>query len=626
MEEPGDRIARYELLGGIGEGAMARVYKAYDPRTDRHVAIKVLKDAWRGDSDYVQRFLSEARAAGALSHPGIVSIFDVDHDGPAPYITMELVDGPSLAQLLHDRGRLPPEEAVRILRDLASALDYAHGRGRIHRDIKPSNILINALDRQPKLTDFGIAMIERTDATQLTQHGQMLGTPRYMSPEQIEGRRVDARSDLFSLGVTFYEMLTGQRAFPGDNIVMLGQQIREQSPRPVREIAPDVPEGIAAVVDRLLAKAPEARFQSGGEVVQALDAALHAPAASPAPRRPAASPEPRRAGATAGRRSRLPIAIAAAVLLLAGAGIAALYLFPPEPLVPPLAELEPEPTPEPEPEPTPEPEPEPLPEPVITEPEPEPLPEPVITEPTPTEPALPEQPVPEPVIAEPLPPGEAGWLQLAREAGELPCTRLEGVQGDDGLVIRGGTASSTQLAAIRERAIGLDGFARLEVAVETKPMPHCRIYELLAGTTDPPPRAFARLDPMRADNRLERGQLVMVLVEGPGFPSHLSVDYFTSDGQVAHMYPEDAIGELLPPGGQYVVGDPLDGAWFEVDAPFGREMILVLASPEPLFHTPRPLVEDAGEYLRALESALAALPANRTPIATTIPLETVDAP
>jgi tRNA A-37 threonylcarbamoyl transferase component Bud32 len=333
MTEAGGRFARYELARLLGEGAMARVFKAYDPRTDRHVALKILKETWRGDPEFVDRFLREARAAGALNHPNIVKINTVEEQ-PCPYIDMELVEGPSLAELVRERGRLPVEEAVRIVRALAVALEDAHRRGRVHRDIKPSNILLAGEEAVPKLADFGIAMIDRPEATQLTQHGQMLGTPRYMSPEQVRGERADARSDLFSLGVTFYELLTGSRAFPGDSLVTLTSQILTYEPRPVRELAPDVPEAVAAIVQRLLAKDAAARFQSAAELKAALDG--HGAGPSPRPLPPSPHPLDRRRPAAIGGgdtgggpgRRLWPLLLGGASLIAVAAALAALFLWP----------------------------------------------------------------------------------------------------------------------------------------------------------------------------------------------------------------------------------------------------------------------------------------------------------
>jgi Protein kinase domain len=266
----GDQFGHYENLRLLGQGGMAMVYDAYDPKHDRRVALKVLRPEWQRDSDAAARFLHEARAAGGLSGPHIVTIYDSGEE-PVPFIAMELVDGPTLAEFLRRHGRLSIPEAVRLVRGLGEALAYAHARGRVHRDIKPSNILLSGPELTPKLADFGIAVIT-AEAIQVTRPDQTLGTPRYMCPEQWHGEPADARCDLFSLGLTFYEMLTGRRAFDGETVEALGHQITCQAPASLQELAPQAPPAIRVIVDRLIAKRPEERFQSARELLDALDA------------------------------------------------------------------------------------------------------------------------------------------------------------------------------------------------------------------------------------------------------------------------------------------------------------------------------------------------------------------
>lgn len=298
LPRDGDQFGRYRIHRLLGEGGMAVVYHAYDPKHDRHVALKVLKPEWRREPEALERFLREARAAGGLSGPHIAIIYD-SGERPAPFIAMELIEGPTLAELLR-RGRLAVPDAVRLVRDLAEALAYAHARGRVHRDIKPSNVLLSGPELTPKLADFGIAVIA-AEATQLTRHDHTPGTPRYMSPEQWRGEPVDARGDLFSLGVTFYEMLTGRRAFGAAAVEVLGYQITHEPPPPLRELAPRTPPSVAAIVDRLMAKRAEDRFQSARDLLAALDAAGHAP------RRPA-------------RKAAVVVTVGVVVAVLGGAG------------------------------------------------------------------------------------------------------------------------------------------------------------------------------------------------------------------------------------------------------------------------------------------------------------------
>ena len=270
------KIGRYEIECVVGEGAMAKVYRARDPEIDRVVAVKVLKDELCVDEDYVNRFLREAKAAGAISHPNIVTVFDVGRFGNAPYITMEFLAEKSLADALAEHEKLPIKRVVSIGIQMARALDLAHRRGIVHRDVKPGNILLMEKGETVKITDFGIARLDRSEDLQKTHAGTVIGTPRYMSPEQAAGRAVDGRSDLFSLGVILYELLTGKKAFDSGNVATLMLQIMQTDPEPCRTLSPDVPVSLQRIVSRLLQKRPEKRFQTGAQLAEALERELAA--------------------------------------------------------------------------------------------------------------------------------------------------------------------------------------------------------------------------------------------------------------------------------------------------------------------------------------------------------------
>ena len=267
-----ERLGRYQIREIIGEGAMARVYKGYDPEIDREIAIKLLKSQLADDDQYRMRFLREAKGAGTLSHPNIVTIFDVGIDGKHPYIAMELVDGMTLTDLIRSDQRMPTRDVVEIGIQLTRALDYAHKKGIIHRDIKPGNIMMVATGNQVKVTDFGICRIDGSDQelTQHTQLGDVLGTPNYMSPEQVLGQKVDSRSDLFSVGVVLYKLVTGALPFEGDSIISVAMKITQTDPPTVEKLRPDVPLSLRRVIERSLKKQPEKRFQTGEEFAQAL--------------------------------------------------------------------------------------------------------------------------------------------------------------------------------------------------------------------------------------------------------------------------------------------------------------------------------------------------------------------
>ncbi len=272
-------LGRYQLQERIGEGAMADVFRAYDPSIDRQLAIKILKQDYRQDSDYTTWFLREAKSAGALSHPNIVTIFDAGFVDDQSFIVMELLDGKPLDELI-DEGRIfSAEEVTRIGLQLAEALSYAHGQGVIHRDIKPSNIMLLHGTSTIKLMDFGIARRGNADPAtsrnfisdfNASRHSTVIGTPRYMSPEQAQGLSIDGRSDLFAVGAVLYELATREKAFPSGSMATLINQIVEEDPRPLQSLAPNIPGGLQFIIAKLLSKKPERRFQSGRHLAQAL--------------------------------------------------------------------------------------------------------------------------------------------------------------------------------------------------------------------------------------------------------------------------------------------------------------------------------------------------------------------
>lgn len=264
-------LGRYRIEGRLGEGAMAEVFRARDPDIGRAVAIKVLKPEHGRDPAIGARFLREARAAGALSHANIATIFDVGEADGVAYIAMEIVDGQPLDVALQQQGRMPCERVLALGQQLASALGYAHRHGIVHRDVKPSNILLSADGRTAKLLDFGVARVGDTDGNLArTQAGTLVGTPRYMSPEQALGLPVDHRADLFSLGVVLYEMVTGKVAFPGTALATLAIQIAQEKVEPIDRSTQDCPPGLRSIIDRLLAKKPDQRFADGDALATAL--------------------------------------------------------------------------------------------------------------------------------------------------------------------------------------------------------------------------------------------------------------------------------------------------------------------------------------------------------------------
>ncbi len=265
------KAGRYEIVGELGRGAMGVVYKATDPVIGRAVAVKTIKLSAEGtglsQQELLARFQTEARAAGLLTHPNIVVVFDAGEEDGLYYITMELVEGKSVQALIDAGHAFPLPRILRIMEQTCSALQFAHERNVVHRDIKPANIMLTG-DDTVKVTDFGTAKILQFGTVQQTAH--VMGTPSYMSPEQVKGRAVDGRSDIFSLGVMLYEMITGEKPFPGQSITTVIYKIVNEEPVPPRQINPSIHPGISAAVMKALAKEPEARYQSCRELLEDL--------------------------------------------------------------------------------------------------------------------------------------------------------------------------------------------------------------------------------------------------------------------------------------------------------------------------------------------------------------------
>jgi len=350
METP-KKIGRYEILEELGRGAMGTVYRAKDPAMDRVVALKTIISvvlASEQGSEFRERFYREARAAGALAHPGIVPVFDVgEHEG-MPFLVMEFVTGRTLADAAKLGGRLSLDRVCEIGQKIAEALGYAHQHGVVHRDIKPANILLTSREtygiERPKITDFGVAKLAEG---QTTLTGQMVGTPAFMPPEQFTGAPIDRRADIFSLGVVLYWLATGEQPFPGESMTAVSYKVVHTDPVPPRKLNPSLPAKLEGVILKCLAKSPEERYQTGEELARDLDAlrtekgtpqnappvataaendpdaTLIGPASMPARKPAAATPRPARAKAKADKHDNrliLAVVIIAAVAIAAAAG------------------------------------------------------------------------------------------------------------------------------------------------------------------------------------------------------------------------------------------------------------------------------------------------------------------
>jgi len=318
----GELIAgRYELHELVGSGGMSNVFRAHDRLLERSVAIKVLHEQYSADEDYVERFRREARSVAQLAHPNIVTVIDRGEEDGRQYIVFEYVEGENLKGLL-SHGALPVDQALRYGLQIAGALDFAHKRGLVHRDVKPQNVLLTE-EGEPKVTDFGIA--RSVDVQSVTQSGTVLGTSDYIAPEQARGEQVDQRTDIYSLGVMLYELLTGEVPYSGDNFVAVAMQHLHDPVPSVLDQRRDVPVRLDLAMQRAMAKDPADRFDSMEGLIDELDRCYGELGSDDEATRIVRSP-PRSARAKRPRR-RLPVIPLLLILLAAAALAGGAYLF-----------------------------------------------------------------------------------------------------------------------------------------------------------------------------------------------------------------------------------------------------------------------------------------------------------
>lgn len=636
-------LGKYEIRGVLGRGAMGIVYDGWDPVIGRRVAIKavrVLEDADAEAEEGLARFKREAQAAGRLSHPNIVGVHDYGETGEVAFIVMEFVQGHSLKERLDAHDRFPVGETVRIMEQVLAALQFSHDRSVIHRDIKPGNVMITE-DGQAKLADFGIARIE---SSVMTQVGTMLGTPAYMSPEQLMAQSVDARSDLYSAGVMLYQLLTGERPYEGGLTAIIHKALNTVPPRP-SEISVTAPPSLDPVVARAMARRPADRYQSATEFAHAIRDAYEAadpllPAIGIAAQedatilvqrtRAAAKNPPLVAVPAARRRKPLLLAGMVAVLLLVVGGGAWVVLQRSTPVP-----LHPDKTAEPFAQ-TPEQvsrtmtslpatQPSPLAMPSGTQPEPSaPVPPAPATQTTFPQAQLIESPKPETRVLEvtPVPQSVATKPAADRMALALPnptaireslaslarsarCALPRFSVSDEGRVsVSGLVGAGGPDTALREAAQAAAPAATLSWEARSVEGPYCDMFDILSSIAQPS-SPFLGLALKDDATRLREHDPILPILKLPEFSAYLQVDYFSHDGSVAHLYPVRNVANLaFAPNGVVPLGTSKNDR-VEVAPPFGTDMIVAIASSIPLF-PPGHVREDETmqAYLPALRVAL----------------------
>jgi tRNA A-37 threonylcarbamoyl transferase component Bud32 len=577
-----ETLGKYELRQVLGKGAMGTVYEGFDPIIHRKLAIKTVRlpDAEDAEAqDELARFKREAQAAGRLSHPNIVGVFDYGETPEIAYIVMEFVDGTTLKHVVDKKERFELAEIVRLMDGLMAGLQYSHDRGVVHRDIKPANIMLTSAG-EVKIADFGIARIE---SSSMTQAGTMLGTPSYMSPEQFMGQTVDLRTDIYSSGVMLYQLLTGEKPFEG-GLTAIMHKVLNTEPPPPSALSVTVPHGFDAVVKKAMAKRPEDRFASATEFAAALREAFAAKAAPVAPNfglgagdfgdgdatmiapgtmtRPPPPPLPPLVKPVApapvvktGPNFALIGGGAVVLLLVLGAlGYFALGGKSAKPVAAPVAPAAPV--------------------------------------------AQTQPPAPAPLTQAQI------QAQVSAALGALPCTLLSA----DPTALTGIAGAGAPQAGLTAALAALPSTVAPRSAVVTVDGPYCDALNAIRPYHPfyPAPGTTLGLSLAGGKSTLHDGDLITVDQTMPGFSGYLETDYFSSDGTVLHLYPTPTdAAALQTANGEKLLGDPAHGgASWQVSAPYGTDMIIAIASSAPLFAKLRPQDENVSDYLPALRAAL----------------------
>ncbi len=599
-----ETLGKYEIRGTLGRGAMGLVYDGWDPVIGRQVAIKTVRLAGSDDVEAVEglaRFKREAQAAGRLSHPNIVGVFDYGETDEVAYIVMEFVSGGSLKEVLDRKETLSVARVCGIMAQILSALAFSHARGVVHRDIKPANIMLTC-EGGVKLADFGIARIE---SSQMTSVGVVLGTPAYMAPEQFLGEPADARSDLYAAGATFFHLLTGSRPYDGNPTSIMQKVVNADMPPLPSARSPRVPPGLDSVIRRAMARQPADRFQDATAFAAAMLAALSGAPAPPAPPPP---PPEEDSDSTLVLNTAYALPVDETVMQTAAPAAAALPTPKPEPVLAVAA-------------------------PAksggngallaglgllilaggaggayfLTQ---KPAPAPHATEP----PAV-------PVTKPAAPPADATQVALAitHALASAPCALLR-ASAANGVItvagVAGAGAPDTQAHAI---ATNQAGKLPLQWNAKSFTGPFCPTLETIRPAFNAAPLTLSLQNGITAAHA---GMTLEPSIGGLDFPAYLRVESLDSTGANYHMYPTVKDGTavqadpatLLAAGETLTLGTQGKTQW-TVAPPFGNSLLVAVASSEQLLAAPRRNDEPMGSYLADLAAAIGAAQAHGAKLA-----------
>jgi serine/threonine-protein kinase len=602
---PLQKIGKYQIESILGKGAMGVVYKAYDPDLKQPVAVKTIRKELLDPSEpesqkVLERFKNEAIAGRRLKHPNIVSIYEYGREEDIWYLVMEFVQGRSLREYFEGGHLFTLDEAIQIMRQLLDALGYAHQHGVVHRDIKPANILLMEKG-QIQVTDFGIAKIDASSA--LTKTGAVLGTPSYMSPEQCIGQQVDHRSDLFSAGIIFYQLLTGEKPFHAETLVTSMHKVMNLIPISPSYLNVHVPPALDDVVSKAMAKRPDERFQSAKEFMEELHLVWEDAAGTV---NKIESEELSSAGRVLSNEES---AVLESTLSLNGtADEATLMELPATPVIALAADSSPPldqsiqassrkgpsimltlgsggilagaialwflsgPWPKTE---------------IVSKP----------SKPAPAEEI-------EPVISQPSAFDQAA---LDRLLASFSCARLEVAKGEDGKLLVKGHIQPNDLAKLQRELGAVAGGVEITSKIETLAWPYCELIDTLTPFKHEGGSGSDLLvGPAEHAPHYVEGEKLVLALTAPSYDAYLYVDYYQLDGGVVHLFPTEPNQHKPYPANQrLILGDSGEGnkEW-QVQPPFGTEMIVIVATREAIFETIRPEVESAKDYLPTLREAM----------------------